>query len=63
MIAHEQKLDDRKMVITTMDKITVWMEYLRSDEWKGKGRVSGAKLKQDFMRLNCIRRPMEECLM
>ena len=31
------------------DEITVGTEFWRSDEWKAKGRVAGAKLKPDLM--------------
>ena len=31
------------------DEITVGTEFWRSDEWKGKGRVAGAKLKPDLV--------------
>ena len=31
------------------DEITVGTEHPRSDEWEGKGRVTGAKLKPDLV--------------
>ena len=34
---------------TARDEITVGTEHQRSDEWKGKGRVAGAKLKPDLL--------------
>ena len=34
---------------TPRDEITVGTEHWRSDEWKDKGRVSGAKLKPDLV--------------
>ena len=49
LIAHEQKWDERKIVKTANDEITVGMEHCRSDEWKGKGRVAGARLKPDLV--------------
>ena len=49
IIAHEQTWDDRKMVRTAKDEITVRTEHWRSDEWKEKGRVTGAKLKPDLV--------------
>ena len=39
MVTHEQKWEDRKMVKTGRDEITVGTEHPRSDEWKEKGRV------------------------
>ena len=49
LIAHEQKWDERKMVRTARDEITVGTEHWRSDEWTEKGRVAGAKLKPDLV--------------
>ena len=49
VISHEQKWEERKMVKTTLDEITVGTEHWRSDEWKEKGRVAGAKLKPDLV--------------
>ena len=49
LIAHEQKWEDRKMVRTDTDEITIGTEHWRSDEWKEKGRVPGAKLKPDLV--------------
>ena len=49
LIAHEQKWDDGKMVKTPRDEITIGTEHWRSDEWKGKGRITGAKLKPDLV--------------
>ena len=37
------------MVRTAKDEITVGTEHWRSDEWKEKGRVAGAKLKPDLV--------------
>ena len=34
---------------TSSDEITIGTEHLRSEEWKGKGRVAGAKLKPDLV--------------
>ena len=45
LISHEQKWDDRKTVSTTSDDITFGTEHWRSEAWKEKGRVVGAKLK------------------
>ena len=42
LITHEQMWEDRKTVRTAHDEITVGTEHWRSDDWKGKGRVSGA---------------------
>ena len=49
LITHEQKWEDRKMVKSARDEIAVWTEHWRSDEWKNKGRVAGAKLKPDLV--------------
>ena len=49
LIAHEQKWEDRKMVKTSRDEITIGTEHWRSDEWSGRGRVAGAKPKPDLM--------------
>ena len=49
LISHEQKWDDRKTVRTRTDEITVGTEHLRSEEWKSKGRVTGARLKPDLV--------------
>ena len=49
LITHEQKWEDRKMVRTDTDEITIGTEHWRSDEWKAKGRVPGAKLKPDLV--------------
>ena len=46
---HEQKWDDRKMVRTNADEITIGTEHWRSDEMMEKGRVAGAKLKPDLV--------------
>ena len=48
LIPHEQKWEDRKTVRTPRDEITVGTENVRSDEWKNKGRVAGARLKPDL---------------
>ena len=34
LITHEQKWEDRKMVMTSSDEITIGTEHWRSDEWK-----------------------------
>ena len=34
---------------TARDEISVGTENCRSDEWKGKGRVRGARLKPDLV--------------
>ena len=49
LIAHEQRWEDRKTVRTSKDEITIGTEHWRSDEWKEKGRVAGAKLKSDLV--------------
>ena len=51
LIAHEQTWDDRKMAMTATDEITIGTEHRLSDEWKGKGRVTGVELKPDLVRL------------
>ena len=53
MISHEQKWEDRKTARSARDEITVGTEHPRSDEWKGKGRVAGAKLRPDLVWLRC----------
>ena len=53
LITYEQKWDDRKTVRTTRDEITVGTEHPRSDEWKAKWRVAGARLKSDLVWLRC----------
>ena len=49
LISHEQKWEDRKMVRSKTDEITIGTEHWRSDEWRTKGRVAGAKLKPDLV--------------
>ena len=49
LITHEQKWEYRKTVRTAQDEITIGTEHWRSDEWKEKGRVAGAKLKPDLV--------------
>ena len=49
LIAREQKWEDQKMVRTDSNEITIGTEHWRSDEWKGQGRVAGAKLKPDIV--------------
>ena len=49
LISHEQKWEDRKIVRTDTDEITIGTEHWRSEEWKNKGRVAGAKLKPDLV--------------
>ena len=34
---------------TARDEITIGTEHLRSEEWRDKGRVSGARLKPDLV--------------
>ena len=54
VISHEQKLEDRKTVRTACDESTIGTEHWRSDEWKEKGRVAGAKLKPDLVWLRRV---------
>ena len=49
LIAHEQRWEDRKMARRGRDEITIGTEHWRSDEWKERGRVPGAKLKPDLV--------------
>ena len=49
LITHEQKWEDRKTVRTARDEITVGTEHPRSDEWKDRSRVVGARLKPDLV--------------
>ena len=49
LTANEQRWDERKMVRSSRDEITVGTEHWVSDEWKRKGRVAGAKLKPDLV--------------
>ena len=49
LITHEQRWEDRKIVKTARDEITIGTEHWRSDEWKANGRVPGAKLKPDLV--------------
>ena len=49
LITHEQKWEERKTVRTPSDEITIGTEHWRSDEWKRRGRVAGAKLKPDLV--------------
>ena len=49
LVSHEQKWEDRKAVRTAHDEITVGTEHPRSDEWSGRGRVRGARLKPDLV--------------
>ena len=53
LATREQKWEDRKMVRTPTDEITIGTEHWRSDEWKERGRVQGAKLKPDLVWLRC----------
>ena len=48
LVAHEQRWEDRKTVKTPNDEI-IGTENSRSNEWKGKGRVVGARLKPDLV--------------
>ena len=44
LTTQEQKWEDRKMVRTSQDEITIGTEYLRSEEWKKRsGRWSEAE--------------------
>ena len=49
LVTNEQKWEERKTVRTPKVEITVGTEHWRSDEWKAKGRVVGAKLKPDLV--------------
>ena len=49
LTTREQKWEERKTVRTARDEITVGTEHPQSDEWKGKGRVAGARLKPDLV--------------
>ena len=40
LVSHEQRREDRKMVMTAKDEFTIGTENLRSDDWINKGRVS-----------------------
>ena len=42
-----------KTVKTPRDEITVGTEHKRSEEWKGRSRVAGAKLRPDLVWLRC----------
>ena len=48
LVSNEQRWEDRKMVKTDHDEITIGTEHWRSEEWKEKGRVAGAKLNPDL---------------
>ena len=37
LVTHEQKWEDRKMVRTSTDEITIGTEHWRSDEWEKGG--------------------------
>ena len=49
LVSKEQNWDDMKMAKTTRDEITIGTEHWRSDDWKEKGWVQGAKLKPDLV--------------
>ena len=49
LLAHEQRCEDRKMVKTTRDEITIGTEHWLSDEWRRKDHVTGAKQKPDLV--------------
>ena len=49
LTTREQKWEERNTVRTARDEITVGTEHPQSDEWKGKGRVAGARLKPDLV--------------
>ena len=53
LVTHEQKWEDRTMVRTPTDEITIGTEHWVSEEWKDNGRVTGAKLKPDLVWLRC----------
>ena len=53
LIDREQKWDDRKTVRTARDEITVGTEHWRSDKWKERGLVAGARLRPDLVWLRC----------
>ena len=52
LVTREQRWEDRKMVRTKTDEITVGTEHWRSEDMKGKGRVAGTKLKPDLVWLS-----------
>ena len=52
LISNEQNGEDRNMVRTDTDEITIRTEHWRSEEWRNEGRVHGVKLKQDTMWLH-----------
>ena len=60
LITNEQKWEDRKMVKTARDEIAIGTEHWRSEEWKDKGRVAGAKLKPDLVWLRCDAEQVEK---
>ena len=49
LTTREQKWEDRKMVKTPKDEITIGTEHWLSDELRDKGRIAGAKLKPDLV--------------
>ena len=49
LVSNEQRWEDRKMVRAANDEITVGTEHWRSDEWRERGRVTGAKLKPELV--------------
>ena len=49
LASREQRWDDRKIVRTPTDKVTIGTEHWKSHEWKERGRVAGAKLKPDLV--------------
>ena len=49
LIAREQRWEERMTVRTAQGENAIGTEHPRSDEWKGKGRVAGAKLKPDLV--------------
>ena len=44
----EQRWEDMNIIKTAKDEITIATEHWRSDEWRERGRVAGAKLKPDL---------------
>ena len=49
LVVHEQKWEERKMVKTARDETTIGTEHWRSEEWRQKDRVPGAKMKLDLV--------------
>ena len=49
LITNEQKWEGMKTIRTSNDEIAVGTEHQRSEEWKEKDRVIGARLKPDLV--------------